>query len=339
MLLIFNWETRFCKFNESVPKLTVIVGVTGVGVEFTGWVFDDEEDEEELLELDEELGVEFEEVGELEEVWELLDALPWFDVVGLPVLLIGVGAVEEVALPCEEVEELLWVVLPLLPALFIGVVVGDEDVVPEVVEVGLLTGVEEVEELLLVVGLLLLLDADEDEVDPTGLVDWLLFTEVLELLDWAVEFCVELVVVWLGVVELVVEELATGWLALGAGVLVEVDCGELEVGEELVVLEATLVELVVLCEAVWDALELLTLFDVDAFVGVLSVFVELTVVLLLETVFAFVSLVEVVVFWLAGWLAVGPDDPQDTTQAGITQATAAIPITPPKIFQIFFFIQ
>ncbi|MBO7084946.1 hypothetical protein J6W20_03410 [bacterium] len=65
-------------------------------------------------------------------------------------------------------------VLPLLPALFTGVVVGDEDVVPEVVEVGLLTGVEEVEELLLVVGLLLLLDAeldaDEDEVDPTGLV-------------------------------------------------------------------------------------------------------------------------------------------------------------------------
>ncbi|MBO7084945.1 hypothetical protein J6W20_03405 [bacterium] len=64
----------------------------------------------------------------------------------------------------------------------------------------------------------------------------------------------------------------------------------------MVVLEATLVELVVLCEAVWDALELLTLFDVDAFVGVLLVFVELTVVLLLETVFAFVSLVEVVVF-------------------------------------------
>ena len=62
-------------------------------------------------------------------------------------------------------------VLPLLPALFTGVGVGDEDVVLEVVGVGLLTGVEGVDELLLVVvGLLLLLDVDEDEVDLTGLV-------------------------------------------------------------------------------------------------------------------------------------------------------------------------
>ena len=276
MLLIFNCETRFCKFSEFVPKFTVIVGVTGVGVWFTGWVFDEEDEEVVLLELEVDV-LPFGLLVEDEDEEGLL--LEVEEGVGNGV---GVGALEEVALPCEEVEELLWVVLPLLPALFTGVGVGDEDVVLEVVGVGLLTGVEGVDELLLVVvGLLLLLDVDEDEVDLTGLVGWLLFTGVLELLDWEVEF----------------------W------------------------------------EAVWDELELFTLFDVDTLVGVLSVLVELTVVLLLEAVFTFVSLLEVVVFWLAGWLVVGTDDPQDTTQAGITQATAAIPTTPPKIFQIFFFIQ
>ena len=91
MLLIFNCKTRFCKFKESVPKFTIIVGVTGVGVGFTWLVFDEEE--ELLLELEEEVEVGFELFVEAGFDWLFLEEFPWLAFFELIESLFGVEVV------------------------------------------------------------------------------------------------------------------------------------------------------------------------------------------------------------------------------------------------------
>lgn len=305
MLLIFNCKTRFCKFKESVPKFIVIVGVTGVGVGFTGLVFDDEE--ELLLELEEEVEAGFELLVEVGFDWLFVEEFPWLAFFELVESLFGVEVV-----PLDEIGSWLLVCFD--------------------------------EELLFTFGFWSLLFADETGEEE--------LVELGEELDCEFGFVVLLLDVLLELSEVVEEELVVVWPLMGVLLLGEVDCGELEVGEELTGVDVTLVCLVedwvevgvfalltlLVLDALYPTVESLELW-IDAFVVVPSAFVELVVVLLLEVDFAFASLEEVVVVWLAGELAVDPDDPQETTHAGITQATAAIPTIPPRIFQIFFFIQ
>ena len=302
MLLIFNCKTRFCKFKESVPKFTVIVGVTGVGVGFTWLVFDEEE--ELLLELEEEVETGFELFVEVGFDLLFLEEFPWLAFFELIESLFGV----EVVL-LDEIGSWLLVCFD--------------------------------EELLFTFGFWSLLFVEETGEEE--------LVELVEELDCEFWFIVLLLDVLLELSEVIEEELVVVWFLMEVLLLGEVDCGELEVCEELTGVDVTLVCLgegwvevgvfaLLTLLALDTTVELLE-FWVDAFVVVPSVFVELVVVLLLEVDFVFTSLEEVVVVWLAGWLTVDPDDPQETTHAGITQATAAIPTIPPRIFQIFFFIQ
>ena len=276
MLLIFNCKTRFCKFKESVPKFTIIVGVTGVGVGFTWLVFDEEE--ELLLELEEEVEVGFELFVEAGFDWLFLEEFPWLAFFELIESLFGV----EVVL-LDEIGSWLLVCFD--------------------------------EELLFTFGFWSLLFVEETGEEE--------LVELVEELDCEFGFIVLLLDVLLELSEVIEEELVVVWFLMEVLLLGEVDCGELEVCEELTGVDVTLV----------------CLGEGWVEVVVPLVFVELVVVLLLEVDFVFTSLDEVVVVWLAGWLTVDPDDPQETTHAGITQATAAIPTIPPRIFQIFFFIQ
>lgn len=302
MLLIFNCKTRFCKFKESVPKFTVIVGVTGVGVGFTWLVFDEEE--ELLLELEEEVETGFELFVEVGFDWLFVEEFPWLAFFELIESLFGV----EVVL-LDEIGSWLLVCFD--------------------------------EELLFTFGFWSLLFVEETGEEE--------LVELVEELDCEFGFVVLLLDVLLELLEVIEEELVVVWFLMEVLLLGEVDCGELEVCEELIGVDVTLVCLgegwvevgvfaLLTLLALDTTVELLE-FWVDAFVVVPSVFVELVVVLLLEVDFVFTSLEEVVVVWLAGWLTVDPDDPQETTHAGITQATVAIPTIPPRIFQIFFFIQ
>lgn len=304
-MLIFSFCTKLPKFKESVPKLTVIVGVTGVGAGAGVFIVD--------FELEEEVGV------ELLDDWVLLEVddelLVWLD--------------DWLALGTESVGLLL---------------VDDED--------------EEVADPLLVSGVGLLFAVDELEVGeeavwPTdcGLLVELELLAVDEVLVGLEVLLAELVLgVELGLVLSGVWPV--GWLLLAEEELVELaDCE---------VVGLTLLGLLALELAVWlvgltwlvvllvfaEVLPLLVVVDdFTLFVVVLAVvllFASLLEVLWVLTellVLALLSLVVVEVVWLAGALAVEPDDPQETTHAGIIHPIAAIPSTPPKIFQIFFFIQ
>ena len=306
MLLIFSWETKFCKFNELVPNFTTIVGITGVGAG-DGLVEEDDEVDEEVVVLG-----------------ELVDELACS--VGLVLLLLLVGLEEE----------LPWWVVPGFSVFFTGVGVKvDAGLLFEVVP-ALLTGVEDGLELPLGVDVWELLEAEAvGEEELTGLTACLLFIELL--------------------VGFAVEELGVAWLFLvGLVVLGEVDCSELEVWEELTELGEELVVALELFVVVAEGLALFTVlvlveFDVVVlllevlWVVVLGVVAPVLEVLIasfaLDVVLAVVSVVALVTLWLGSWLIAGADDPHDTTHAGITHATAAIPIKLPKIFQIFFFIQ
>lgn len=235
----------------------------------------------------------------------------------------------------------------------------------ELLELLLLLADEELVVPLLVTGVELEVAVEEVDVVEDGVVcpvTWLLFVGVallVTLVGWelgvvvvveGVEGLLDELVLGAGVELLVTGLVLTDCLLLVAtGLVVGFDCCELEVWELFASFEVGVV--VELVELAWEVVELLVdvllgftlvgvvevvvAFDVDVFAVVVESFAFFAALVF----FTSLLVVEVVLVWLAGWLAVELDDPQETTHAGMIHATAAIPNAPPKIFQIFFFMQ